>query len=246
MSEEFKSEVSEELKEETYVKKEPEFVQSPEVLAAIAAAKASVSDEAKAKRKQAAAAVASKLASEKDEVPAGFLRRSKDAKWYIVHTYSGHEDKVKKNIEKLVENRGMQDLVLEIMVPKETIVEHKGDSLRSRDRKIFPGYVIVKMIVTNESWYLVRNTQGVTGFVGQGSEPIPLSEEEVRRMGLEKTSIVLDIEVGDTVKVITGPFKGFTATVEQTDDVKQTLKAKVDMFGRLTPVELEYDQVDKL
>ncbi len=246
MSEEFRPETSEELVTEVVKKKEPEFVQSPEVLAAIEAAKKSVSPEAKAKRKQAAAEVAAKLLREKDEVPATFLRRSKDAKWYIVHTYSGHEDKVKKNIEKLVENRGMQDLVLEVDVPKETIVEHKGDSMKSRERKVFPGYVIVKMIVTNESWYLVRNTQGVTGFVGQGSEPIPLTEEEVRRMGLEKTSIVLDIEVGDTIKVITGPFKGFTAKVEQTDDIKQTLKAKVDMFGRLTPVELEYDQVDKL
>ena len=246
MSEEFRPEVNEELTSEGVTKKEPEFVQSPEVLAAIEAAKQSVSKEAKAKRVEAAKRVAQKVATESSEVPAGFLRRSKDAKWYIIHTYSGHEDKVKKNIEKLVENRGMQDLVLEINVPKETIVEHKGDSMKSRDRKVFPGYVIVKMIVTNESWYLVRNTQGVTGFVGQGSEPIPLSDEEVRRMGLEKTSIVLDIEVGDTVKVITGPFKGFTATVEQTDDVKQTLKAKVDMFGRLTPVELEYDPVDKL
>lgn len=245
MSEEFRPEV-EEFTSEVVTRKEPELVQSPEVLAAIEAAKKSVSAEAKAKRKEAAKKVATKVSTESGQVPAGFLRRSKDAKWYIIHTYSGHEDKVKKNIEKLVENRGMQDLVLEINVPKETIVEHKGDSMKSRDRKVFPGYVIVKMIVTNESWYLVRNTQGVTGFVGQGSEPIPLSDEEVRRMGLEKTSIVLDIEVGDTVKVITGPFKGFTATVEQTDDIKQTLKAKVDMFGRLTPVELEYDQVDKL
>lgn len=245
MSDEFKAETAEALPE-GFEAKEEELIQSPEVLAQIAAAKASVSADAKLKRQRAAAEVASRLSREKDEVPAGFLRRSKDAKWYIIHTYSGHEDKVKKNIEKLVENRGMQDLVLEIDVPKETIIEHKGDTMKSRDRKVFPGYVIVKMIVTNESWYLVRNTQGVTGFVGQGSEPIPLSEEEVRRMGLEKTNIVLNIEAGDAVKVISGPFKGFTANVEETNDEKQTLKAKVDMFGRLTPVELEYDQVDKL
>ena len=245
MSEEFtKDEVFDEAS--IAKKKETELVQSPEVIAQIEAAKASVSSEAKAKRAEAAKRVAERLAHEKDDIPAGFLRRSKDAKWYIVHTYSGHEDKVKKNIEKLVENRGMQDLVLEIMVPKETVVEHKGETMKSRDRKVFPGYVIVKMIVTNESWYLVRNTQGVTGFVGQGSEPIPLTEDEVRRMGLEKTNIVINVEVGDTVKVITGPFKGFTATVDETNDEKQTLKAKVDMFGRLTTVELEYDQVDKL
>ena len=175
-----------------------------------------------------------RVLDERDEIPAGFLRRSKEPKWYVVHTYSGHENKVKVNLEKLVENRGMQDLVLQVIVPTETVYDR--DSGKSKERKIFPGYVIVKMIVTNESWYLVRNTQGVTGFVGQGSEPIPLSDEEVRRMGIEKTS----------VKVITGPFKGFAATVEEVNPDKQTIKAKVDMFGRSTPVELEYDQVDKL
>ena len=186
-------------------------------------------------------------ARENDEIPAGFFRRSKEAKWYVVHTYSGHEAKVKVNLEKLVENRGMQDLVLQIVVPTETVFEHKdGTPSKARERKLFPGYVIVKMIVTNESWYLVRNTQGVTGFVGQGSEPIPLSDEEVRRMGIEKTTIELDIAVGDTVKVISGPFKGFTGLVEEVNGDRQTLKTKVDMFGRSTPVELEFDQVDKL
>ena len=169
-----------------------------------------------------------------------------EARWYVIHTYSGYENKVASNIQLVVENRGLQDQIQAVSVPTEIVTEIKDEKKREVERKVFPGYVIVKMIVTNESWYLVRNTQGVTGFVGQGSEPIPLTEEEVRRMGLEKTSIVLDIAVGDTVKVITGPFKGFTAYVEQTDDIKQTLKAKVDMFGRLTPVELEYDQVDKL
>lgn len=181
---------------------------------------------------------------EADEIPAGFLRRSKEPKWYVVHTYSGHENKVKVNLEKLVENRGMQDLVLQVIVPTETVYDR--DSGKSKERKVFPGYVIVKMIVTNESWYLVRNTQGVTGFVGQGSEPIPLTDEEVRRLGIEKTVIVMDIHPGDSVKVITGPFKGFAATVEEVNVDKQTIKAKVDMFGRSTPVELEYDQVDKL
>ena len=185
-----------------------------------------------------------RVLDERDEIPAGFLRRSKEPKWYVVHTYSGHENKVKVNLEKLVENRGMQDLVLQVIVPTETVYDR--DSGKSKERKIFPGYVIVKMIVTNESWYLVRNTQGVTGFVGQGSEPIPLSDEEVRRMGIEKTVIVMDIHAGDSVKVITGPFKGFVATVEEVNADKQTIKAKVDMFGRSTSVELEYDQVDKL
>ena len=186
----------------------------------------------------------SQYLDEADEIPAGFLRRSKEPKWYVVHTYSGHENKVKVNLEKLVENRGMQDLVLQVIVPTETVYDR--DSGKSKERKVFPGYVIVKMIVTNESWYLVRNTQGVTGFVGQGSEPIPLTDEEVRRLGIEKTVIVMDIHPGDSVKVITGPFKGFAATVEEVFPDKQTIKAKVDMFGRSTPVELEYDQVDKL
>ncbi|NLV69320.1 MAG: transcription termination/antitermination factor NusG [Clostridiales bacterium] len=184
--------------------------------------------------------------AEQTEESAGFSRRSKDAKWYVVHTYSGHENKVKVNIEKLVENRGMQDLVLSVIVPTEDRVELKDGQRKIKTRKMFPGYVIVKMIVTNESWYLVRNTQGVTGFVGHGSEPIPLTDEEVRRMGIEKTIIVLDIDVGDTVKVISGPFKGFMSVVEEVNVDKQTLRARVSMFGRDTLVELEYDQVDKV
>ena len=185
-------------------------------------------------------------AAERDEIPAGLLRRSKEPKWYVVHTYSGHENKVKANIEKLVENRGMQDLVLQVIVPTEDRVEMKDNNRVVKTRKIFPGYVIVKMIVTNESWYLVRNTQGVTGFVGEGSEPIPLTDEEVRRLGIEKTVIVLNINVGDVVKIISGPFKGFTGSVEEVNADRQTLRTKVDMFGRATPVELEFDQVDKL
>jgi len=168
------------------------------------------------------------------------------AKWYVVHTYSGHENKVKVNIEKIVENRGMQDLVLDIVVPTEDVVEIKNGQRKVKTRKIFPGYVLVKMIVTNESWYLVRNTQGVTGFVGHGSEPIPLSNEEVRRMGIEKVYVDIDVEVGDTVKVINGPFESFMGVVEEVNMDKQTLKVKISMFGRDTPVELEFGQVDKI
>lgn len=171
---------------------------------------------------------------------------SKLAKWYVVHTYSGHENKVKVNIEKLVENRGMQDLVLSIVVPTEDRVEIKNGQRKVKTRKMFPGYVIVKMVVTNESWYLVRNTQGVTGFVGHGSEPIPLSDEEVRRMGIEKVYIDLDIEAGDNVKVINGPFESFMGVVEEVNMDKQILKVKISMFGRDTPVELEFGQVDKV
>ncbi|MDD4566058.1 MAG: transcription termination/antitermination protein NusG [Eubacteriales bacterium] len=171
---------------------------------------------------------------------------SKKANWYVVHTYSGHENKVKVNIEKIVENRGMQDLVLSIIVPTEDHVEIKNGQRRVKTRKMFPGYVLVKMIVTNESWYLVRNTQGVTGFVGHGSEPIPLTDEEVRRMGIEKIYIQLDIEPGDSVKVINGPFESFMGVVEEVNMDKQTLKVRISMFGRDTPVELEFGQVDKI
>jgi transcriptional antiterminator NusG len=168
------------------------------------------------------------------------------AGWYVVHTYSGHENKVKVNIEKIVENRGMQDLILKIVVPTEDRVEIKNGQRRVKTRKMFPGYVLVKMIVTNESWYLVRNTQGVTGFVGHGSEPIPLTRDEVRRMGIEKIYIDLDIDIGDTVKVINGPFESFMGAVEEVNMERQTLKARISMFGRDTPVELEFGQVDKI
>ncbi len=172
--------------------------------------------------------------------------KSKKAKWYVVHTYSGHENKVKVNIEKIVENRGMQELVLSIIVPTEDHVEIKNGQRKVKTRKMFPGYVLVKMIVTNESWYLVRNTQGVTGFVGHGSEPIPLTNEEVRRMGIEKVYIQMDIEHGDSVKVINGPFESFMGVVEEVNMDKQTLKVRISMFGRDTPVELEFGQVDKI
>jgi len=174
------------------------------------------------------------------------LRGDGVAKWYVVHTYSGHENKVKVNIEKLVESRGMQDLILDVVVPTEDRVEIKNGQRKIKTKKMFPGYVLVKMIVTNESWYLVRNTQGVTGFVGHGSDPVPLTLEEVRRVGIEKIYIDLDIHIGDTIKVINGPFENFMGSVLEVNPEKQTLRAKVSMFGRDTPVELDYAQVDKL
>jgi transcriptional antiterminator NusG len=174
------------------------------------------------------------------------VRAIREPMWYVVHTYSGHENKVKVNIEKLVENRGMQDLVLSVVVPTEDVVEMKNGQRKIKTRKMFPGYVLVKMIVTNESWYLVRNTQGVTGFVGHGSEPVPLTLEEVRRMGIEKIIIDMDIKIGDSVKVINGPFEGFMGIVSNFDEEKQVMKVMISMFGRDTLVELEYAQIDKL
>lgn len=174
------------------------------------------------------------------------IRGDGKAKWYVVHTYSTHENKVKMNIEKMVENRGMQDLILEVVVPTEKVIEIKDGQRKEKTRKLLPSYVIIKMIVTNESWYLVRNTQGVTGFVGHGSDPIPLSDEEVARLGIEKVYIDLDVEVGETIRVISGPFEGHIGTVEEINNERQVVKIRVPMFGRETPVEIEYGQVGKM
>lgn len=169
------------------------------------------------------------------------------AKWYVVHTYSGYENKVKANIEKIVENRGMQDLIQCIAMPTEDVVEIKSNGERKvRSRKMFPGYVIVKMIVTSESWYLIRNTQGVTGFVGNGTDPIPLTDEEVRRMGVETVVTKIDAEVGDHVKVTEGPFENFMGVIEEVNAEKRMLKVRISMFGRETPVELEFGQIEKM
>ena len=167
-------------------------------------------------------------------------------RWYVVHTYSGHEKKVKLNIEKMVETRGMQNLILDVVVPTEERIEIKNGKKTIKEKKMFPGYVIIKMVVTNESWYLVRNTQGVTGFVGHGTHPIPLSDEEITRMGIEKVHIDLDVKPGDTVRVISGVFEGFMGEVLEISPEKQVLTVKVSMFGRDTPVELEFGQVNTL
>ena len=174
------------------------------------------------------------------------LRGDGTARWYVVHTYSGHETKVKTNIEKMVEMRGMEDLILEVVVPTEERIEVRKGEKVIKERKMFPGYVIVKMVVTNESWYLVRNTQGVTGFVGHGSDPIPLTDEEITRMGIEKVHIDLDVKPGDTVRIINGLFEGFMGEVMDISQEKQVLTVKVSMMGRDTPVELEFGQVAPL
>lgn len=164
------------------------------------------------------------------------------AMWYVAHTYSGHENKVKINIEKIVENRGMQDLIQSVVVPTEDVVEVKDGQRKVKTRKMFPGYVLIKMIHTSETWYLIRNTQGVTGFVGHGSDPIPLTEDEVRRMGIEKITYEIDTEIGDTVKVTQGPFTGYIGLVEEVNLKKQTLKVKI----RETSVEIGFDKVEKV
>ena len=169
-----------------------------------------------------------------------------EPKWYVVHTYSGHENKVKANIEKIVENRGMEDIILEVAVPTEEVTEVKNGKKKVKLKKIFPGYTLVKMFMTDESWYVVRNTRGVTGFVGPASKPVPLTEDEVVNMGIEKRFMEIDIEVGQSVKVISGPFESFIGAVEEINNEKQNMRVLISMFGRETPVELEFNQVEKL
>jgi len=191
-----------------------------------------------------------------------------EAKWYVVHTYSGYENKVKEDLEKSVENAGLQDIILEVKYPTEETIEILPNGKRKvTQRKVFPGYVMVKMLVdvfekerpaeqgggksvdlvmNPRAWYVVRNTRGVTGFVGPGSKPVPLSDEEVTSMGVERIPIMLNIEVGETVRVINGPLENFTGRVEALDIERQKIKLTVSMFGRETPVELDFVQVQRI
>ncbi|MCL1790280.1 MAG: transcription termination/antitermination protein NusG [Peptococcaceae bacterium] len=170
--------------------------------------------------------------------------------WYVVHTYSGYESKVKANLEKRVESMNMEEKIFRVLVPMEDEVEIKNGKKKITKRKVFPGYVLVEMDMTDDSWYVVRNTPGVTGFVGSGSKPIPLMETEVasilRQMGLEKVRAKIDIGVGQSVRVINGPFKDFIGAVVEVLEDRAKLKVMVSMFGRETPVELDFGQVEKL
>ena len=168
------------------------------------------------------------------------------ARWYVVHTYSGYENKVKVNLEKSVENRGMQDLIQEVSVPMEDTIEIKNGKRKTVSRKVYPGYVMVKMVLTDETWYIVRNTRGVTGFVGPGSRPIPLMDAEVRMTGVENVPIVLDVEVGQDVTITSGPLEGFAGVITEINKERQKLKVSVSMFGRDTLAELDFVQVRKL
>lgn len=168
------------------------------------------------------------------------------ARWYVAHTYSGYENKVKVNLEKAIENRGLQDLVLDIRVPMEEVVEVKDGKKKITQKKVFPGYVLIKMIMSDESWYIVRNTRGVTGFVGPGSKPVPLTDEEVAAMGITEQAVDIDISVGENVNIISGPLKNFVALVQEINMEKQRIKGLVNMFGRETPVELNFNQIEKI
>lgn len=169
-----------------------------------------------------------------------------EPRWYVVHTYSGYENKVKTDLEKTVKNRELEDYFFEIIVPMEEQIEIKDGKRKTNLKKVFPGYVLVKMIVTEATWYIVRNTRGVTGFVGSGTDPIPLTEEEIRQMGFEVPNITIDYIVGDSVTIIDGSFKDFIGTVEEINKDKHKVKVLVSMFGRETPVEVDFSQVSKV
>lgn len=168
------------------------------------------------------------------------------ARWYVVHTYSGYENKVKANLEKTIENRNLESLILDIQVPMEESAEEKDGKIKVTLKKKFPGYVIVNMVMTDESWYVVRNTRGVTGFVGPGSKPVPLTDEEVESMGVMKTAMDIDLEVGETINIISGALSSFAAIIQEINVEKGKIKALVDMFGRETLAELDFNQVEKL
>lgn len=169
------------------------------------------------------------------------------AKWYVAHTYSGYENTVAATIEKAVENRNMHDLILEINIPMETVTEITENGPKTIERKVFPGYVLVKMVMTDEAWHLVRNIRGVTGFVGEGNnKPIPLTDEEIANLGVEKKQVEVSYQLGDNVKITDGALESFLGTVEEIDLERGKVSVKVSMFGRDTPVELDLDQIERV
>ena len=169
-----------------------------------------------------------------------------EPKWYVVHTYSGYENKVKTDLENTVKNRDLQNYFFDIVVPLEEQIEIKDGKRKVNLKKVFPGYVLIKLFVSEETWYIVRNTRGVTGFVGSGTDPIALTEEEIAKMGFDLQSINIDYNVNDTVTIIDGALKDFVGTVTEINKEKHKVKVLVSMFGRETPVELEFSQITKV
>ena len=169
-----------------------------------------------------------------------------EASWYVVHTYSGYENKVKANIEKTIENRHLEDQILEVRVPMQDVVELKDGASRSVQKKMFPGYVLINMIMNDDTWYVVRNTRGVTGFVGPGSKPVPLTEEEMRPLGIHSESVQIDFAEGDSVVVIGGVWKDTVGVIQSINDNKQSATINVDLFGRETPVEISFAEIKQM
>ena len=168
------------------------------------------------------------------------------AGWYVVHTYSGYENKVKLDLEKTIKNRGLQDYIFDVAVPLQDVVEIRNGQRKSVQRKMFPGYVLVHMIKTDDTWYVVRNTRGVTGFVGPGSKPVPLSDAEIKPLGIKTENVTVDFKVGDLIAVIAGVWKDTTGVVQRMDMSKQTATINVELFGRDTPVEISFAEVRRL
>ncbi len=168
----------------------------------------------------------------------------KEAHWYVAHTYSGYEKKVKANIEMAIENRHLQDRILEVRVPTQTVIETKDNGQRKEvEKKMFPGYVLVNMIMDEDTWYVVRNTRGVTGFVGPGSKPVPLTDEEMKPLGIHVENMAINFGVGDTVQVVAGPWRDTIGPIARMDNSKRTATIMVELFGRETPVDISYDQI---
>ena len=169
-----------------------------------------------------------------------------EASWYVVHTYSGYENKVKANIEKTIENRHLEDQILEVRVPMQDVVEMKNGARKQVQKKMFPGYVLINMIMNDDTWYVVRNTRGVTGFVGPGSKPVPLTEAEMRPLGIQSENVVVDFKEGDTVTVISGVWADTVGVLQSMNQGKQSVIINVDLFGRETPVEIGFSEIRKM
>ena len=169
-----------------------------------------------------------------------------EANWYVVHTYSGYENKVKANNEKTIENRHLEDQILEVREPLEEVVEVKNGVSKAVQKKMFPGYVLLNMVMNDDTWYVVRNTRGVTGFVGPGSKPVPLTEEEMKPLGIKNDNVVVDFEIGDTVNVIGGIWKDTVGVIQSINEEKQSVTINVELFGRETPVEISFTEIQKM
>ncbi|MBQ9983877.1 MAG: transcription termination/antitermination factor NusG [Lachnospiraceae bacterium] len=174
------------------------------------------------------------------------VERNGEARWYVAHTYSGYENKVKADIEKTIENRKLEDQIFEVLVPLQDVVEMKNGTKKQVSKKLFPGYVLVNMIMNDATWYVVRNTRGVTGFVGPGSKPVPLTEQEMKNLGIRVPEMEIDVELGDTVKVVAGAWEGTVGTITDINAGKQSVTIEVDIFGRATSVEISFMDVTKL
>ena len=171
---------------------------------------------------------------------------SEEAKWYVAHTYSGYENKVKADLDKTIANRGLEEQILEVRVPMQDVVEVKNGARKTVQKKMFPGYVLVNMIMNDETWYVVRNTRGVTGFVGPGSKPVPLTEAEMKPLGIKTENVTIDFVEGETIVVVAGAWKDTVGVVQRIDYGKQICTINVELFGRETPVEIGFEEVRKM